>query len=65
MCSAHDKFNTCCVCALLHWLPQDCVIWRVQVHGDYTEEAGAPVERPAEEIPGNEPVAEAEATPAT
>ena len=37
-----------------------------QVHGDYTEEAGAPVERPAEEIPGNEPAeAEAEAAPAT
>ncbi|KAK9830615.1 hypothetical protein WJX81_005690 [Elliptochloris bilobata] len=33
----------------------------MEVHGDYTEEAGAPVERPVEEIPGNEPVAEAEA----
>lgn len=41
------------------------VAMSAQVHGDYTEEAGAPVERPAEEIPGNEPAeAEAEA-PAT
>lgn len=38
----------------------------MQVHGDYTEEAGAPVERPAEEIPGNEPAEKPEAeAPAT